>query len=277
MATPSGQSSTATLESSPQTEKRFVLDCLAREAKRNPWFVITIQMDSRLGDLVFPGMETVVKENLTDPARDGARQSFVLILIESLRHGQALPGLTDLMMEIVREAKWWSDVRRAALDALIQKRGDEECATAELKALLTGVRVGSVSDPDDDLLGSLLRELYPGRLPASKLWQYLKTPQNPFLSGMYCYFWNWHIPEKSTNVQLAELLDGLVEQFEQLRSCVRRLPSTDRIAPYSANQAVKAFSRNFVREHSYWTASSIGLGLHRIPNFELRGKTLNFS
>ena len=198
-------------------EKCRVLDCLAREAKKNPWFMTMFQIDSRLGDLASPNMEDLFQESLTGPARDGARQSFVLILLESLRHGQALPGLTDLMMGIVRDAGWRSDVRRASLDALIRQRGDGECATAQLKALLTDVHVGSVSDPNDDLLGSLLRELYPGRLSASELWQYLKTPQNPSFYGIYCYFWNRQIPEKSTTAQLAELLDGLVEQFERLR------------------------------------------------------------
>ena len=198
-------------------EKRRVLDCLAREAKRNSWFITMFQIDSRFGDLATPDMEDLFRESLTDPTRDGARQSFVRILLESLRHGQALPGLAELMMEIVRDAEWWSEVRRTALDALIRQRGDGECATAELKTLLTDVHGGSVSDPNDDLLGSLLRELYPGRLSASELWQYLKAPQNPSFYGIYCYFWSRQVPEKSTTAQLAELLDGLVEQFEKLR------------------------------------------------------------
>ena len=198
-------------------EKRRVLDCLVRETKKNPWFMTMFQFDSRLGDLATPDMEDIFRESLTGPTRDSAWQSFVLILIESLKHGQALPGLADLMMEIVRNVEWRSDVRRTALDALFRQRGDGESTTADLKVLLTDVRAGSVPDPNDDLLGSLLRELYPGRLSASKLWEYLKTPQNPSFYGWYCDFWNWHVPKKSTAAQLAELLDGLVEQFEQLR------------------------------------------------------------
>ena len=198
-------------------EKRRVLDCLEQEAKRNPWFMTMSKIDSRIGDLATPDMEDYFRENLTKPARDGARQSFVSILIESLGYGQALPGLADLMMGIVRNAEWRSDVRRTALDALIRQRRGEEYATAEFKNLLMDVSDGLVSDPNDDLLGSLLRELYPGRLSASELWQYLKTPQNPSFYGWYCDFWNWHILKQSTNAQLADLLDGLVEQFEQLR------------------------------------------------------------
>ena len=198
-------------------EKRSVLSCLDREAKRNPWFMAMFQIDSRLGDLATPDMEEVFRESLANPARDGAQQSFVLILMESLKHGQVIPGLADYMMKIVRDADWWADVRRTALGGLIRQRGDGECITAELKALLRDVHSGSLPDPNDNLLGTLLRELYPGRLSASELWQYLKTPQNPSLYGWYCDFWNWHTPKKSTEAQLSELLDGLVEQFERLR------------------------------------------------------------
>ena len=198
-------------------EKRRVLDCLERETQRNPWFIAKFQIDSRMGDLATPDMEDIFRESLTDPARDSARQSFVFILLESLRNGQALPGLADLMMEIGRDADWWPDVRRTALDALIRQRGDGICLTTELKALLMDVHVGSLPDPNDNLLGSLLRELYPGKLSASELWQYLKSPQNSSYYGWYRNFWNRHVPEKSTNAQLVELLDGLVEQFERLR------------------------------------------------------------
>ena len=198
-------------------EKRIELDCLAREAKKNPWFMTMFKIDSRLGDLATSDMEDLFRKNLTDPLRDSERQSFALILMESLKHGQALPGLADLMIEIVKDANWWSNVRHTALDALIRQLGDGECITAELKAFLTDVHGGSLLDPNDNLLGALLRELYPGKLSASELWQYLKTPQNPSFHGWYCNFWNWHVPEKSTSAQLAELLDGLVGQFERLR------------------------------------------------------------
>lgn len=198
-------------------EKRRVLDCLEQEAKRNPWFLTMSKIDSRLGDLATPDMEDIFRENLTDPDREGARQSFVCILIESLGYGQALPELADLIFGIIRKVEWRSDVRRTALEALIRQRGDRESVTAELQVLLADVHRGLVPDPNDDLLGSLLRELYPGRLSARELWQYLKTSQNASLYGLYCDFWNWHTPKKSTNAQLAELLDGLVEQFEQLR------------------------------------------------------------
>lgn len=200
-------------------EKYRLLECLNQEAEKNSWFAWTTQMDSRLEDIVTQDMEEKFREILTDLKRDDTWQSFVLILLESLRHGQMLPGITNLMMKIVRDDRWRPGVKHSAFAVLIRHRKkNDECATAELKKLLTDIHTGSISDPDDNLLGSLLHELYPGELFASDIWQYLRMPKGVHhFGGMYCSFWITHIPEKSTSTQLAELLDALVKRFDQLR------------------------------------------------------------
>ncbi len=198
-------------------EKRRVLDCLAREAKRNPWFVRAIQMDSRLRDLVSPEMEAVFKEILTDPARDDARQSFALILIESLRHGQPLPGLSGSIMRLLRDDTWWPRIRFSAVKAFVRHRQDSGKVFAELELLASDIYAGRVPDPDDDLLGCLLNELYPAKLSVPEILQYLRAPRNPSYPGIYELFWTSRVPKNSTSAQLAEFLDLSVEQFEQLR------------------------------------------------------------
>ena len=198
-------------------EKRRVLNCLVREAKRNPWFVRTIRMDSRLGDFVSPEMESVFKEILGSPARDEARQSFVLILIESLRHGQPLPGLSESIMKLLRDYTWWPRIRYRAVKAFDRHMQDSGKAFAELELLTADVYTGWVPDPDDDLLGFLLRELYPAKLSASEILRYLRAPRNLSYGGIYELFWRSWIPKNSTSAQLVELLDLLVEQFDKLR------------------------------------------------------------
>ena len=198
-------------------EKFRVLDCLARETKRNPWFVRAIQMDSRLGDLVSPEMETVFKDIMTNPARDDARQSFILILIESLRHGQPLPGLSEFIMKVLRDATWWPRIRYRAVRAFDRHMQGSGKAFAKFEQLAVDVYAGRVPDPDDDLLGCLLRELYPASLSIPEILEYLRTPRNPSYLGIYELFWTSWIPKNSTSAQLVELLDLLFEQFDQLR------------------------------------------------------------
>ena len=202
-------------------EKRHLLDCLEREAKRNPWFGGIIKTDPRLGDIATPDMLDFFRQILTDPARDDARQSFVLILLESLTQGTAIPELADLLMEVVRDNQWGPIVKLIALDAFIRHYGGSESALSELKALLTDISDGSISDPVDDLLGSLLSALYPVHLSVPEVLRYLKRPQRPSHYGPYRHFWIRFIPEKSTPSQLADLLDGYAASYDRFRVAIQ--------------------------------------------------------
>ncbi len=210
-------------------EKRQVLEYLEREAKRNPWFVGGIRMDSRLGDIVTPDMEKEFRKILDHPARDDARQSFVLILIGMLVHGKPLPGLADLMSKVVRDDKWKQGVKHSALEVLVGRRENSQPATAPLVALLADVNAGLISDPDDDLLGSLLIELYPAKLSVTEVLQYLRTPKKASYIGIYYLFWTGRALENSTSDQLAELLDALVARYGQPRVEVQTHPQPDRL------------------------------------------------
>ena len=208
-------------------EKHRILKCIRRETKKNPWFSNVARMDSRLGDLATNDMKEDFHEILTNPARDGTRQLFVLIVLQSLTHGQVIGALSDLLMRTIRDDSWWLRVRCQALDAFIGYV-EQGTGTVDLRVLLEDIHAGSVSDPDDELLGVLLKELYPKVLSASDLLKYLKIPENPSLSGEYVSFWIRHLPESSTNMQLAELLGAITERFDQLSPVLRYTESFNR-------------------------------------------------
>ena len=196
-------------------DKHQILKRMHRETKKNPWLSSVDRIDFRFGDLATNDMEDDFHEILTNPARDGARQRFVLIMLQSLTHGQIIGALSDLLMKAVRDDSWWSRVRCQALDAFIGYV-EQGTGTVDLRVLLEDIHAGSVSDPDDELLGVLLKELYPKVLSASDLLKYLKTPEDPSLYGKYVSFWIRHLPESSTNMQLAELFGAITERFNQL-------------------------------------------------------------
>ena len=198
-------------------DKHQILKCMHREMKKNLWLSSVDWIDSRFGDLATNDMENDFHEILTNPSRDGARQRFVLIVLQSLTHGQVIGALSDLLMRTIRDDSWWPSVRCQALDALIGYV-EQGTGTVDLRALLEDIHAGSVSDPDDELLGVLLKELYPKVLSASDLLKYLKIPEDPSLYGKYVSFWIRHLPESSTNMQLAELLGAITERFDQLSS-----------------------------------------------------------
>ena len=229
-------------------EKRRVLDCLERETERNPWSRNTIGLDPRLGGLVASDMEEVFRGHLRDPRRDDAGQRFTAFLLGSLIQGQPIPAITGLLTEIARDESRWFGVRHLALDAFIRHRGPD-ADTIELKALLADVRAGVVSDPDDELLGSLLSALYPASLSASEILAYLKEPGAPdgrSIFGRYWLFWRHHVPERSTSTQLGELLDGLTERFgDFLPVLAGTLPATT-IEPLGRGQVFLSMLARFL-------------------------------
>ena len=207
-------------------------------------------MDSRLGDLVTPDMVGHFREILANPARDDARQSFVLIVVEMLGHGSTLPAFADLILGVVRDGAWWPRIRIRALDAFVRNLGGNEGTLAELKHLFSDVIAGVVPDTNDALLGCLLTALYPEMLSTHEVLQYLRTPKDASYFGMYESFWTRKLPEKSTNAQLAELLDTIVHRFNRLKPVFVGPPGKIALLRPVPFPVVAIRSGNFAREYS---------------------------
>ena len=197
-------------------EKRLLLDGVQRQTAANPRLIVTVQLDSRLGDLVSSDMESQVREILTAPAREDSWQSFVAILLEALQHGEPLPTLADPLKELIRDATRWPRIRDRAVNLFVQHRRNDTQALTELKELTADVYAGRVADSDDALLGRLLSTIYPDAISETEVIRYLRVPQRPNHSPEYDYFWNGQLPKRSTRSQLAVLLDQIVERYDDL-------------------------------------------------------------
>ncbi len=76
---------------------------------------------------------------------------------------------------------------------------------------------GSLDDPQDELLGILLKALYPNVLSIAEVKRYLRKPKLVDITGEYTRFWMDHVPKASTPEQLAELLDYIAERLAEYR------------------------------------------------------------
>ena len=208
----------------PTEEKHRLLECLEREAKQKPWFWDLFGSDARLGDIATPDMGPTFREILGDPTRDDAKQSFVRILLLSLKHGRAIPGVSDPLLDVVKDGNWAIGVRCVAIDSLIQQTGDGEVAVNLLKSLLADIESGSVSDPEDELLGSLLTHVYPVKLSSTEVLRYIRQPKVAAFTSTYLLFWLNKVPNVSTNSQLAEILDTIVRDYPKLPLEFERRP-----------------------------------------------------
>ena len=199
-------------------DKRALLKALGREGVRldSVWRTAAV-----FGALATPDMEPVLKEALNDSNRNQDHQMFTDFVLRILRQGATSPDLSGILLKIVRDQTRWPRVQTAALDAFIRFResGDKK---SKLKAMLADIRRGSVSDPDNELLGTLLTQLYPQDLPPSLVWDYLSEEGNPELIGRHLRFWDTGLTAQSSDEQVSDLLDNLWPRLSGLRPALER-------------------------------------------------------
>ncbi len=198
-------------------EKREIVLNLRRESYWNPWCTRSLSMTRGIGGIVSPEIEETFLEILTESERGREYQSYVMLLMQMLADGEPLPALSDVVEQVVRDSTWNMGVRCAALDVLTSYHSQGRIDSAGLKRTVADIDAGLLDDPQDELLGILLKALYPNALSIAEVQRYLKKPKLVDRTGEYVDFWTKHVPEESTPEQLAELLDGIVERFEEYR------------------------------------------------------------
>ena len=198
-------------------EKRYLLRYLERDAERDPHvFGALHELDSRWQDLATPDMEDTFREVLTRREGSQGKQTVALAVLRSLERNAVVPGVTSVLLDVVRDGRCWPAIRDAAFKAYVRQSRDEDDAQGQLKTLLAHVYEGIVPDPLDELLGLLLKELYPEIVPPSEVGRYLRERRSAVFAR-YAAFWGYDIVEQSTGSnQLAGVLDSLAGRFEEL-------------------------------------------------------------
>ena len=195
-------------------EKRALLKSLNREGIR---LGLLGSSAAAFGALATPEIEPVLREILKDSDRSKNHQTFTNFLLRVLEGGEALPGLSGILLDIVRDDTRWPRVNTSALNAFIHNCPDTQEKANELKSLLADIRASSVPDSDNELLGILLFELYPRDLSPSEVWDFFfETRHRKSLFGMYWWFFSFGLLKKSSADQLADLLDSLKGRFPRL-------------------------------------------------------------
>ena len=198
-------------------EKRDIVLNLRRESDWNPWCTRSLSKTHGIGGIVSPELEGTFREILTDRERGREHQSYVMLLMQMLADGEPLSALSDLVEQIVRDSTWNMGVRCAALDVLTSYHAQERVDSAGLMTMVADIDNASLDDSQDELLGILLKALYPNVLSIAEVQQYLRKPKVVDRTGEYTDFWTVHVPKESRPEQLAELLDGIADRFAEYR------------------------------------------------------------
>ena len=220
-------------------EKRAFLVALNREVSRPGSYVW--KWDTAFLALATPELESDIKEVLTSPCREEKHQRFVGFVLSVLRENDSLPDISGILLEMVRDDTWWSDVNLFALDAFIRNCPDDDNKTRQLKALLTDIQSGDVSDPDNELLGTLLIHLYPRNLSSLEVWKYLFAAGDRSFFGRHYRFWTSHFIKESSDEQVGELLDSLSAWIPVWHTNLNSSRLTDLAAPLSCEDFLSMY------------------------------------
>jgi len=207
-------------------EKHLVLDALKSLSERDPWVATQVYPHTRLGPLVETGLEDVFRDILTDPARDSAHRAFLELILQALRAGPPIAGLATPLLRIVRDSTWPPDIRCLALDAYMQAGRNCDHFRDTLRSLLNDFNIGVAND---NLLGTLLTELYPEVLTVPEVVDYLRDPGDLYRCTRFRRFWTEHLVEQSSPEQMVQLLDLLNSRMKELRSEIEDSPRDSKL------------------------------------------------
>ena len=172
---------------------------------------------SAFASLASPEMEEILNDYLANQRRDTDHQMVTAFLLRVLRYGKPLPGLSDALLATIYDDSRWPWVVQCALVAFVHTSAQDPSGADRLRRILTDIGRGTVPDPDNELLGVLLANLYPQDITPSQIWDYLGTATVSNLGGTHQQFWRRIILERSTDEDVAQLLDYLHENLPDLR------------------------------------------------------------
>ena len=160
--------------------------------------------------------------HISDSLPDAQEEAFVQFLLMILARGETTSEMSDGLLEIVRNDRWWHTTRQLALDAFIRSGGRDEVAARFLRSLLEEVHAGTVSDPGHGLLGIILDRLYPDHLPPSEVWDYLLDISSRSIVNQHRLFWDYRFLERTTDEHIVDLIESFVDKIETIVPTLRR-------------------------------------------------------
>ncbi len=194
-------------------EKIKLLESLNEEAEIFPSLIQAMKLDARIGDLITPDMESEIGKILNSISYSNTDQTFLYVLLEALRQGKPIKGITDKLVKLIWGEEWWERIRLLAIDVLVKyQKGN----LVKLREICGEIHSGKINDPQDSLLGHILSILYPAEISELEILKYLKVPRESFGLGAYEYFWRYQLPDKSNHKQLGSILDQLADRYYEL-------------------------------------------------------------
>ena len=195
-------------------EKRLLLSALIREGQR--LHDLGYGNAAAFAPLASPALERELHDRLKRRPQNDDDQLSTEFVLEVLRHGEPMPTLTEPILAIVYEPSWWPRVAYSAVDAFVRQCPNPRVRAEQLTTLLYDIYADDVPDPDGQLVGRILSQLYPDTIGPAHIWSHLSRCGPTKLHGSRLMFWTRWLEEKTPDALVAVLLDELVTQRPNL-------------------------------------------------------------
>ncbi|MFI3120829.1 MAG: hypothetical protein QX203_12715 [Methylococcaceae bacterium] len=190
----------------PRSAKSQLFRALIREAEttafpNRDWHttafsaITTREMADELGEI------------LSSPSRSDGRQFLLYCLLNGLSCSEPIAAIKAQLLTIIRGSSYWEGIRSNALNVFLHQYPED---LDSLLLLADDIRQGKIEDTENGLMESLLDKLFPAKITAFNIFQYLLLPKNNRVIS-YRNFWRNLLPTRLTDIDLAVALDQLYE------------------------------------------------------------------
>lgn len=190
----------------PRSAKSQLFRALIREAETTA-FPNRDWHSTAFSAITTRDMEDELSEVLNSQSRSDGREFLLYCLLNGLSCSEPIEAIKASLLTIIRDSSYWEGIRGNALNAFIHQYPED---LDSLLLLADDIRQGKIEDTENDLMESLLDKLFPAKITAFNIFQYLLPPKNN-RDISYRNFWRNLLPTRLTDTDLAVILDQLFE------------------------------------------------------------------
>lgn len=195
-------------------QKKQILDAIANEATRYPWFRSEHRHAHPFGALGTKDMAPELQRLLALPARDMSQEAVIECVLDAVVHGEAMPDLACQLKGVLEDSSHSPRVRRHAAAAWLRCISYESQAVV---AVLDDILSGKLVDDDDEITGRILTATYPAHVTAQAALRYFHAEKVNNLIGWYHMFWATNFVREMPDDQIAAALASLQTLVKQAR------------------------------------------------------------
>ena len=190
-------------------DKQQLLHEINLQTQDNPSTLWDLRGAENLASLFQAELRDKYLAALQDAKRDDSTQTYVVFILKVLKQSASQANLTLELRSTAADGTRWERVRRHALEAWLESG----ISSSEAIKFLDELSQDKISDPDEELTGLLLAELFPKALTAADALNYLHFPRSKIL-GMYQHFWAYGFPKTVHEKDLPFVLDQLAKRSD---------------------------------------------------------------